>query len=202
MKAPLAAAVALLVLSAGCSGLGPSSSSPTPTATTETPTTTRTTASTETPTTTSTPTATPTATPLPEWSPPKPANRPLDDKTEEGRISEVEFVNTTAAENGDGYSNFALQIRADTRMEEIDPPEHGDVEGEPYFLVEIEGEPIARSDYLLQEDDTLFHVPIRKRALEQFEPGELEITVLLMDKDSQYDDIYGTWTGTVRYNPN
>lgn len=184
------AVVVLVVLIAGCSGLGPAGGSPTPTAT-----------ATPTATPTSTPTPTPTATPYPEWSPPEPPNRPTENKIEEGRISEVTFVNKEPTADGDGYTNFDLEVVADTRMENIDPPEHGDVEGEPYLLVEINGELFARTEILPMKADETVSVPIRKTGLDQFEPGELDITVRLVDRDSQYDDIYGVWNGTITYNP-
>lgn len=188
MNGHFVTAVVLVVLLAGCSGFGPTEGSPTGTAT---------------PTTTATPTSTPTptATPYPEWNSPQPPNRPTEDKIEEGRISTVTFANEESAADGDGYANFDLEVVADTRMENIDPPEHGDVEGEPYLLVEINGTLFARTEILPMDANGTFPVQIRKRGLDQFEPGALEVTVRLVDRDSEYDDVYGVWTGTITYNP-
>lgn len=155
-----------------------------------------------------------TSTTYPEWSEPNPPNLPLDNKIEPGRISDVQFVNTEPGPNGEDYADFDLQVTADTRMENVDPPDHGTVEGEPYFIVyindtrfdqmdhiEIRESRFARMDNLQMRENGTFNIRINKRGLEQFEPGQLNIKVRLFDEDSQWDDIYGVWTGTVEYNP-
>lgn len=204
------ALVASLVL-AGCAGVGPGLSGSddgdgpagdptgtddTTTASTPGTTTTETTTTTEQPTTTTTTETTTTQEP---YSEPQPPNSPTEDKIE-GRIESVEFVNTVEGSDG-GYSNFDVRVTANSTMEDVDPPEHGDVEGEPYFLIYINGELVERSRYVAFEDEGSWGIEVHPDGIAQFEPGELEITVQLVDRDSTYDDIYGEWNGTVEYSP-
>lgn len=181
-----AAALALAVLLAGCSGVAlPGGEEPTPTATaTSTP--------------TATPTASPTPTATPPWESPQPPNTPTEVKDEE-RISDVEFVDRERS--GDGYSAFDLRVTADTTMENVDPPDHGSPEGEPYFLVFVDGKLVTRTKFVVQETEGEFDVDVKEAALEEFEAGTLDVQVVLMDEDSQRDDRYGTWSGTIEYEP-
>lgn len=188
-RSPAAVALALVVLLAGCStvvlpGEGP-----------QTPTATDAPVSTATPTATATPA--PTATPT--WTAPAPPNRPTEVKGEDERISEVAFVDREAS--GEGYSSFDLRVHADTTMEGVDPPDHGSPGGEPYFLVFVDGELVTRTKIVVQEVNGEFDVGVKEAALEQFEAGTLEVDVVLMDEDSEYDDRYGTWSGTIEYVP-
>lgn len=151
---------------------------------------------------TSTPTATSTetATKTEYWSPPMPPNTPTETVAgESNRIESVKFVNKEAVQSG-GYSNFDLQITADTRMENSDADEKvvGDVTGEPYFLVVLNGKSVERAEYLDHKQGT-FDVTIRKQSLDQVEPGTLEVKVYLLDRDGQRDDLFGTWSGTIEY---
>lgn len=187
LRRPVGAALALAVLLSGCSAVdlsGLGAGSPEPTGST--------------PTATATSTATPS--PTQSWLPPVPPNRPTQVKDEPDRISKVEFVNTVEASDGSGYADFDLVVHADTRMPDVDPPEHGTVEGEPYFLVAIDGELVARTRLVIMQEGT-FQVEIHPGALEQYEPGELDVAVYLMDEDSERDDRYGVWTGSVEYDP-
>lgn len=114
-------------------------------------------------------------------------------------------MDRAAAADGNGVSNFNLAITANTTMENIDPPGHGDVIGEPYFLIEINSTLVERSDYLdprQEASDETFNITLRKKGLKQFDPGQLEVKVLLVDRDSEYDDVYGVWKGTIKYTPN
>lgn len=188
-----AAALALAVLLAGCGGVDVGQlgdSTPGDDAGTAQP--------------TATPGPTPTESPTPTateaWERPEPPNRPLD-IVDEGRIHEVRFVNTVPASDGDGYADFDLAVRANTSMENIDPPEHGTPEGEPYFLVYVEGELVERTGIVVHDRDWNGTVRVRRAALDRFEPGTLEVHVALMDKDTQYDDRYGVWNTTVEYDP-
>lgn len=181
-----AAALALAVLLAGCGGVALPGGGETPTAT-----------STATSSSTTTPMASPTATPT--WEEPQPPNTPTEVKDEEGRISRVEFVNRERS--GDGYSSFDLTVYANTAMESVDPPDHGSPEGEPYFLVYVNGKLVTRTKIVVQETNGEFDVGVKEAALEEFEAGTLDVQVLLMDEDSQRDDRYGTWSGTIEYVP-
>ncbi|MFD1563256.1 hypothetical protein ACFR99_06820 [Haloarchaeobius amylolyticus] len=139
------------------------------------------------------------------WYPPEEPNRPLEDKRED-RIESVEFVDKEPAESGDGYSNFNLEVVANTSMENVDPPEHGDVEGEPYFFVKInEGEGnrkiIERTDEVKMDENGTFHIDVRPAGIEEFGAGSLTVEVFLMDEDKDWDDIYGAVSTDIQYNP-
>jgi hypothetical protein len=205
----------LVVLSAGCIGAsGPiadTDATPTPTpgaqpdsTATETstpePTPTQTPEATPTPTAASTAEPSPTATP--EWSEPQPPNEPEAkyDDTNRTRIFDVRVVNTEQSTNGSGLSDFDLEVDANTSMEDVDPASHGDVEGEPYFLVYANDELIYRSDYVAFRNGT-FTLEIHPGALDQFEEGRLKLVVFLMDRDSTYDDEYDYETVRIEYAP-
>jgi hypothetical protein len=210
MTIALAATLAL----AGCSGVVPtgnSGASPTPTpspagAATTTATATQSPADSPTPTGSPSPTASPTPTPSPTatataaYDEPQPPNTPLEGKNHDDgqvRMRNVEFVNVERTDDG-AYTDFDLRIDADTRMPDVDPASHGDVKGEPYFLVYVEDELVARSDYVAHRNGT-FVVDVHPGGLAQFEDGSLDLEVLLMDRDSEYDDVYGVWRTSFEY---
>ena len=227
-------AVVLVALLAGCAGFGSSGDTTTPgttmestTQTTATPTatttatptaTTSTTTEQTTTTTTTATTTTTTAAPTTEaWSEPQEPNKPLQDNRDDSdgsRIKSMTFVDKTEA-NGGGYSDFDIRLTANTTMESIDPKKHGDVVGEPYFLVYVnasfdsddrfmyvEGDLIARDD-VGQDERGEYTLEIDPRALEEMgvEKGEVEVTVMLMDQDKEWDDIYGIKQATIEYSP-
>lgn len=204
--------LAVLVVLAGCAGAGTNGGSTATTAetngsadtttaemtdTADTANTTDTTETTETDTTsnaTATPTATATATPDESWTEPQPPNSPREDKVEEGRLKSVEYVNVENASNGEGVTGFDLRVRANTSMPDVDPAEHGDVQGEPYFLVYVNDTLTYRSDYVQFEDDGEWTLDIPRDAWDQFDEGPLKVKVQLVDRDSEFDDVYGVWT--------
>ncbi|MFH5797782.1 hypothetical protein [Haladaptatus sp. CMAA 1911] len=149
------------------------------------------------------------------WSEPQSPNTPLQNKmeSEDGGnwIESVSVVNTKSA-NG-GYSNFDLKVKANTDMHHVDPAEHGTVNGEPFFLVYVDGSLdngsrftrtdgtlIERSD-VSRDENGEFTIDIRPGGLEEAgaEGGEVKLMVLLMDKDKDWDDIYGVTWVTVNY---
>jgi hypothetical protein len=207
-------AIVCLVALAGCAGGGLSSDGeePTPTETataTATPTPEQTVTETPTPTATATATATPSVEP---WTEPGQPNLPLENKmTEENRIESVDVVDQGSA---DGPAAFTLEITANTSMPHIDPAKYGTVVGEPFVLVyvnasvpnesgkfEPEGTLVERSAVLTREENKTFTLPVRKGGLEEagVDDGDVEITVLLMDEDSDWDDVYGKTKMTVEY---
>lgn len=197
-RTPATVALVLAVALAGCAGgIGGGG---------ETPTTTQ--AATGTPTPTATSTATTTAEPTPTGTPtyvaPITPNRPTQAADESGnRIKSGSFINKTPAENGSGYTDFDVRIRANTSIR--DPPEvrehHGDVEGEPYAVVIVDGHLVERSPYFELTDDGTFNISVHPDGLRHagVQPGTVEVRVLLMDQDSSRDDLYGTWSGTIEY---
>ncbi|WP_123535461.1 hypothetical protein [Halosimplex salinum] len=139
------------------------------------------------------------------WTHPELPNKPMEDKTNassEPRISSVEVVNTVASETGSGYSNFDLAVHANTSMPRVDPASHGTVDGEPYFLVYVNGQLLERSKYVVHDENGTFEITMRKDGgFDRFDAGELDLTVKLVDRDSEYDDVYGVWNGSVQYAP-
>ncbi|WP_435153884.1 hypothetical protein [Haladaptatus sp. DFWS20] len=192
----------LAIMLAGCSGIGGSDN---PTTTTDAPTSTSTqmsststSSSTSTDSTTTTSTTTTTTTTVEEWQPPKGPNTPIDDKIgDNNRIKRVTLTNKVQAKNGNGVSNFDVEIVANTSLPGVDPEPL--VDGDPYFLVRINGERVARGGVRFQHDEGTYTVDIDKGAFQQFDSGTLEVEVLMLDKDKETDDMYGRWTGTVQY---
>lgn len=135
-------------------------------------------------------------TPTESWTPPETPNGPIENKEEE-RITDGEFINTVEAQDGSGYTDFDIRVGANTWMMDVDPPK--DEEGEPYFIVEIDGQFITRTDTVPFRKEGSFTIPIPVAALKQFDAGTLEIRVLLLDEDHSRDDLYGTWTTTIEY---
>jgi len=138
-----------------------------------------------------------------EWSPPEEPNRPMEDKRGD-RIKSMTFVDKEPAASGDGYSNFNLEVVANTSMENVDPPEHGDVEGEPYFFVKInedEQKLIERTGEVRMEENGTFHIDVRPAGIEEFGAGPLTVEVYLMDEDKDWDDIYASVGKNIEYNP-
>jgi|GEM_PF-992136 len=158
---------------------------------------------------TDTPTATATATPTDEWSLPEHPNKPLENKLQNesvtNRVKDVAVTGGT--ESGDGYTGVEVSVTANTSMPHIDPPEHGTVAGEPFFIVyvdsplvnesdsrfsRVDGPPIQRKSVTFEGNGT-FTLDVPQAALESAgtDPGEAELMVVLFDEDKAYDDIYG-----------
>lgn len=200
----IALALVSLVLLSGCSSIDTltGSSTQTDTGPTATPTP-DTAASTDTQTSAPDDTSTqivktppPTATAIPTETWTKPATPKAPESKNENNIKSAEIVNKEESSNGSGYTNFDVQVNADTSFEDIDPTPS--VDGEPYFVVEINDKIVARNDVNLRQDGT-FTLTIRPGALEQFDSGTLDVKVTLYDEDHKHDDRYGKWTGTVKY---
>ncbi|WP_267643636.1 hypothetical protein [Haloarchaeobius amylolyticus] len=191
----------LTVVLAGCAGFGGVGEDPTGEPTTDAPTSATDSATEGESTTTTTATTTgQTATPTASaYEPPAPPNVPTESKMGQGenRIRSVELINKV--NTGDGVSDFDLRIQANTMMKDVDPAKHGDVEGEPYFMVAVDGTRIERSDYLAMKEDGEWVVQVHPGGLEKFDEGQHEITVWLFDQDSNSDDVYGKWTGSFQY---
>ncbi|MDS0476651.1 hypothetical protein [Natrinema sp. 1APR25-10V2] len=138
------------------------------------------------------------------WSPPEEPNRPLEHKHQD-RIESVRFVDKTPENGTDGYSKFNLEVVANTSMENVDPPEHGDVVGEPYFFVKInedEQKIVERTGEVRMTDNGTFHIDVRPAGIEEFGSGPLTVEVFLMDEDKDWDDIYDAVGTEIQYDPN
>ncbi|SIR10130.1 hypothetical protein SAMN05421858_1423 [Haladaptatus litoreus] len=193
----------LAIMLAGCSGIGGSNDTTTTTTTdaptsdiTETTATDSSTTSAET--TITTTSTTTTTTTVEEWEPPEAPHTPIDDKIgDDNHIKSVTLTNKVQAKNGNGVTSFDVDVTADTNLTGVDPEPL--VDGDPYFLVRVDGERVGRTSVRFQHDEGTYSVDIDERAFEQFDSGTLEIEVLMLDQDKQTDDLYGRWTGTVEY---
>lgn len=204
----LALVLVIAVLLAGCSSIDTLTGSSTPTDAgpstsaspgTDTATKTKTQTQTQTPTATSTPvvkTPPPTATARPTGTWTEPATPKNPEKKGKNLLKKVKLVDKEKVSNGNGYTDFDVQVNANTLMEDIDPTPSED--GEPYIVVEINDKIVARDDVRLRKDGS-FTIDVRPGALEQFDSGTLDVTVTLYDEDHKHHDIYGTWTGTIKY---
>lgn len=128
------------------------------------------------------------------WTKPKTPREP-ENKLQD-RISGAEFTNKKEASNGSGYTDFDIRVNANTSMEGVDPTPA--VDGDPYFVVEINDEIVTRQDAYFREDGT-FVLHVHPDALEQFDAGTLSVRVTLYDEDHEFDDRYDEWTGTIEY---
>ena len=140
-----------------------------------------------------------------EWRPPEEPNRPLENKRED-RIENVSFVDREPAADGEGYSNFNLEVVANTSMKNVDPPEHGDVVGEPYFFVKINEGPgdrkiVERTGQVRMDENGTYHIDVRPAGIEEFGEGSLTVEVFLMDEDKDWDDIYDAVARDIHFNP-
>lgn len=114
------------------------------------------------------------------------------------RMHSGRFIHREAAPSGDGYTNFDVEVHADTRMENVDPPEHGSVRGEPYFLVYVDDTLVTHTPIVAMKKNGTFAIPVDERALDRFDGGTHQVHVYLMDEDSEYDDMYGIWKDRIR----
>ncbi len=201
-KRSIAVVLVLSVLLAGCAGTGGSNTTSS-TSTTASTTTTTTDAASSTSTTpsnsatTSKKSTTTETTTEESWSPPKPPNTPFQHKEQPSRLKSVKLVDKVKVKSGNGYSNFNVQVVANTSMKNVDPKPL--VDGDPYFLVQINGKNVARKNVQFQHNKGTYPVDIDKGAFKQFDDGTLHITVYLLDEDHSYDDVYAKWTGTIQY---
>lgn len=217
-KTILAVGIVSLVLLAGCSGAGPSGSqnettgAETTTAVATTGATATTTADT---TTGATETTTDTATTTETWTEPSVPNEPLQNKIDESG-NRIDSIETGGDGFTEGTSTVTMTVLANTSMPSVDPAEHGTVRGEPYLLAyvntsltngsrfsTVNGTLIQRSGQLHQEPDGEYTLTIHREALESadVDAGTVEVLVLLMDRDSQWDDVYGLERVSVEYVP-
>ncbi|MHB9288761.1 hypothetical protein ACKVMT_17155 [Halobacteriales archaeon Cl-PHB] len=215
-----AVALATLVLLAGCAGLVGDGNETSPANDSDdlgdTPEATATASPTATAATTDT--ATDTESRVPDWNRPSPPNLPLQHKSNEAGENRMHTLEVRegigSAESG--YSSFVVEMTANTSMPNVDPADHGTAKGEPYFLVyvdgsiefnstggHVDGTLVERSAIVGQKSNGTFAMWVPEEGMEEtgVEPGEHEILVVLMDEDSEYDDIYGWKTVTVEYAP-
>ncbi len=138
-------------------------------------------------------------------------------ETGENEIEDVDVGGEGSSD--DGYSSVELTVSANTSWPNIDPEDRGSVEGEPYILVYIDGHLAtaedsrfatprgvigARTPQLEFDEDGEFTVTVPQEAFEAsgVEPGDdVELMVLLLDRDKEWDDIFGKEFVEVTYEP-
>lgn len=100
--------------------------------------------------------------------------------------------------NGNGYvSAFDIKVNADTRLKGTDITGNG----EPYFIVKIHGDVIGKTDTVKRTANGSFTIDLSKSMLKKYDRGQLQVTVVLADKDPGADDTIDSWTQTVNYEP-
>lgn len=118
-------------------------------------------------------------------------------------LYEVSFADRVD-EDGDGYySDFDIEIRADTQCygcydEDIFG---GDPEMEPFFRVIVNDVDLLDTDIVPRDGDLEWTVRVPQSELEQFERQILTVGVVLFDDDPVEDDIVDRWEETIRYEP-
>jgi hypothetical protein len=128
------------------------------------------------------------------WIRPTSPRTPFQNKISH-RISSVRFVDKEKAAGG-GYTDFDIEVTADTQMTNVDP----ESDGEPYFMVKINGKWITRKDVRWnQKRNGTYTLEVLPDALDQFDSGTLKVQVMLLEEDKAYDDKYDIWSGTIRY---
>lgn len=197
MRLLIVATLAVVVLLAGCSGAVESGPSTTDAAA-RSPTATATAAPTSTPTATADPTETATPAATESWSAPPPPNTPIENASETNRITRVRFF---GPQNGSNYTDFDVAAYANTSTATFGREVNDEASVEAYYFVWIEGEPVAREDVVSFENESLTTVAVSEAALAQFDPGELEVRVALLEAGDDGDRRYGAWNGTVAYRP-
>lgn len=158
-----------------------------------------------------------TATTTTGWSQPQPPNEPLQLKMEETGRNAIKSVDVRERATAEGA--VELTVTANTSMPDIDPKSHGTVEGEPYILVYVDGHLataedsifatprgvlVSRTEQLPFDENGEFTVTVPGEAFDAsgVEPGsKTELMVLVMDRDSDWDDIYGKEFVDVTYEP-
>lgn len=109
----------------------------------------------------------------------------------------VSIVDTTD-KNGNGYvSDFDLEISADTRLENTDSMK----DGSPYFIVKINGNEVGQTDELKQTENGIFTIDLKPSMLQQYQQGQLQVTVELMAENDGQNEQVDSWTQTVDYEP-
>lgn len=166
-----------------------------------------------------TPTDGETATATPEeWSPPPEPNKALEHKLNESQGNRIEALEHVGDGVGNATGDVTLAVTANTSMSDVDPADMGTVRGEPFFLVyvdgslhpggewagssfyRVEGTRAVHTDLVDQRENGTFELTVPAGAFEAAEAeGEVNMLVLLMDRDKQWDDVYGTANVTVDY---
>lgn len=169
----------------------------------------------------STTTTTTTATTTDEsWSQPKDVNKPLQIKYEDESENHIKSLAVDGeGSSAEGYSSVDVTVTGNTSMPKVDPDDHGDIEGEPFIVIYINGHLVtsedsnfatprgvlvSRTPELQYNENGEFTVSVPKDAFEAagVEKGEeVDLMVMLMDRDEEWDDIYGKQFVKVKYNP-
>ncbi|WP_424004744.1 lamin tail domain-containing protein [Haloarcula salina] len=106
---------------------------------------------------------------------------------------DVWVVNTSENDSGDVVA-FSLRICADTRLPDADG--EGDP-GEPTLTVRVNDMPVARSENVSRTASYTTTVHLDTTTLSQFESGQLNLRVELVDLDIVFHDEIASWNGTV-----
>lgn len=153
-----------------------------------------------------------------EWSPPPEPNKALEHKLNGSQGNRIEALEHADDGPGNATGDVTLAVTANTSMSSVDPADMGTVRGEPFFLVyvdgslhpggewagssfyRVEGTRAVHTDQVAQRENGTFDLTVPAGAFEAAEAeGNVTMMVLLMDRDKQWDDVYGVANVTVDY---
>jgi hypothetical protein len=120
-----------------------------------------------------------------------------------GGIYAVSFTDKVDRDEDGYYSEFSLEINADTQCYGCYDEETigGNPEMEPYFRVVINDVDVLNTDVVFRDGNYRGTIRLPSESLEQFERQTLSVTVVLFDSDPVMDDTVDSWDGTIRYEP-
>lgn len=79
---------------------------------------------------------------------------------------------------------------SDTDSEDENP-------GEPFFIVNVNNETVAETERVERAAEGEFLIEIEPEALDQFDAGRVNVTILLLDEDLAFDDEISRWSGEI-----
>lgn len=102
-----------------------------------------------------------------------------------GVITKLEPVNVVDSDGDGRYTNFDVEVHADTRLPEADP-DTSDPRGEPRLKVLVDGEAIAENIEVENRENLAHIVSIGSEHLPADGAENVEVTVVLWDDDTGY----------------
>lgn len=122
--------------------------------------------------------------------------------TAEDEISDVTVVQSTDADGDGYYESLALQISADTSLDDTDA--FGNNPGEPYFEIHV-GPYTYQTELVERTTDGAFIFQIPTSDIESLDVGTYDVTVTLIDQDGDSkgwnDDELSTYSTQVQIEP-
>jgi len=115
----------------------------------------------------------------------------IDSTTSTSSPREAISVSPQFTSSGD----LVLQISANTTFEQTDPA--GNNPGEPYFVIEINGNDVQTTEQVERTPNGELEVTIPQRDFAGYTGEELRLIVRLMDEDTLFDDEIHVWENSI-----